>query len=267
MKKQWIVSVLIVVIVIIAEGGLILSLINDNRKQKTQIKSLEEAVSRLSDKRGTDSPDKITWLEDGYNYLAIGNSITIHNITSYWWNEVGMAASDGSHDYFHLVSDYLKKNNTPFMGIPFGFSVWETQSNDRNETLSLLDNYLSSEIDLVTIQLGENATDLVTFQEDYVSLIKHVKLKAPNARILVIGDFWISENRNELKKNAAEQANVEFISLDGIADNPDFYCGVGATVYDEYGNEHIVEHSGVAKHPGDNGMQQIADRIIEVLDS
>ncbi|WP_090477677.1 hypothetical protein [Pseudobutyrivibrio sp. JW11] len=43
------------------------------------------------------------------------------------------------------------------------------------------------------------------------------------------------------------------------------YCGVGATVYDDDGKAHVVEHDGVAKHPGDSGRKEIADRIIEKL--
>ena len=68
------------------------------------------------------------------------------------------------------------------------------------------------------------------------------------------------------KKTAVENTNVEFVSLDGITDNKAYYSGLGTTVYDEDGNVHVVEHDGVAKHPGDKGMQAIADAIITVLD-
>ena len=47
-----------------------------------------------------------------------------------------------------------------------------------------------------------------------------------------------------------------------MTDNKKYYCGLGAEVYDTNGDVHIVEHNGVSTHPGDNGMQAIADEII-----
>ena len=213
----------------------------------------------------TTSNPNIEWLADGYNYLAIGNSITKHDITSYWWNEIGMAASDADHDYFHRVLKKLEEMHGNVMGVACNLYGWEVQSHDRDEALSLLDKYLSPELDLIIVQLGENASDLTTFQSDYLSLLNYIKAKAPNARILVISDFWYNSNRNELKENAAREAGAEYVSLDGITSHEEYYCGLGATVYDRDGNAYIVEHNGVAMHPGDEGMQAIANRIIAVL--
>ena len=66
-------------------------------------------------------------------------------------------------------------------------------------------------------------------------------------------------------KNAALYTNVTFISLYEIKGNPEYQCGLGTIVYDSYGNQHIVEHTGVAEHPGDKGMQYIANQIISEL--
>ncbi|MBE6004393.1 MAG: SGNH/GDSL hydrolase family protein [Lachnospiraceae bacterium] len=151
------------------------------------------------------------------------------------------------------------------MGVPYNFSVWETLSHDRDETLEYLDHYLSPKLDLVTVQLAENVSDLSTYEEDYESLLKYVKEKAPNARILVVDDFWSIDNRAELKKIAVDKTCTEFVSLEGITDNKEYYYGLGTIVYDAEGNEHVVEHSGVANHPGDKGMKAIAERIIEEL--
>ena len=38
---------------------------------------------------------------------------------------------------------------------------------NRAETLQLLDKYLSDELDLITIQLSENVSDVSTFREDF----------------------------------------------------------------------------------------------------
>lgn len=136
---------------------------------------------------------------------------------------------------------------------------------DRGETLSLLDGLLSEELDLVTIQLSENASDLSTFESDFEELIRYVQNKAPDARLLVIGDFWDKEQKDEMKHKACEETGGEFISLDEIKGSEEYQCGMDTTVYDSEGNPHTVEHSGVAKHPGDIGMKWIADKIIDVV--
>lgn len=220
-----------------------------------------ESVAKLSAKLESN----IEWLDDEVNYFAIGNSITIHGTCDYWWNEVGMAASDSELDYYHLVLKYLKGSNENVMGKTFNYAVWETQSHDRDEVLNHLDPYLSLKLDIITIQLGENVSDTATYEEGFISLVKYVKTKAPNARILVIDDFWNNADRNQIKINAIESTGVERVSLEGIADNSEYYCEVGATVYDDDGNAHVVEHDGVVKHPGDSGMKEITDRVIEKL--
>ena len=265
-EKRALICVITVCLLVVACGGYFgYRSMRYVKSQNQQIAELKEEVAELNAKLDAQSTESDDWLDDGYNYLAIGNSITIHRECDYWWNEIGMAASDENHDYFHYVLEYLERENGDVKAVPYSFIVWETQGYDRAETLSFLDSYLSEKLDLITIQLGENVTDTNTYQEDFVSLINYVKEKAPNARIVVIDDFWIRDNRAELKKNAAEETGVEFVSLEGIADNEQYYCGLGTTVYDKEGNAHIVEHGGVAAHPGDEGMLVIAEAVIKTL--
>lgn len=54
-----------------------------------------------------------------------------------------------------------------------------------------------------------------------------------------------------MKQQACEATGVEFISLDEVKGLEEYQCGMGTIVYDSEGNPHSVEHSGVAKHPGD----------------
>ena len=41
---------------------------------------------------------------------------------------------------------------------------------------------------------------------------------------------------------------------------------MGTVVFDKDGEDHIIEHDGVAKHPGDKGMESIAGRIVEMIE-
>ena len=79
-----------------------------------------------------------------------------------------------------------------------------------------MDGLISEELDLVTIQLSENASDLSTFESDFEELIRYVQKCAPDAEVLVIGDFWDKELKDEMKQKASEETGVEFISLDEI---------------------------------------------------
>lgn len=144
--------------------------------------------------------------ENEYKTLCIGNSITNHAICDYWWGEWGMAASKRENDYVHQLAQNLgdeEYKNTQ----SYNFYIWEAQAADRAETLTVLDSYLTDDLNLVVIQLGENVTDITTFESDFEELINYVKAKAPKAEIKVIGEFWgdgIHPQKDEMKKQACK---------------------------------------------------------------
>ena len=224
----------------------------------------EKTVSELKE-RLTRLEIRADYAEADYLYFAIGNSITVHAPNEVWWNDAGMAASSAETDFVHLVSSFLSSVYGRTACRPFYFYAWETSPENRAETLSLLDPYLDPRLQLVTIQLGENAEDLSAFGKDFETLIRYVKEKAPSARILVIDDFWTNGERSRMKQDAARNTGAEFISLEEIRDNPDYQAGLGATVYGADGRPHTIENADVAAHPGDNAMQYIADRIIRTI--
>ena len=77
---------------------------NNLKNQNQQIEELSNQLDELQH-------SSVTWLDQGINYFAIGNSITSHPIADYWWNDgVGMAASCKENDYVHQISKWLEDN-------------------------------------------------------------------------------------------------------------------------------------------------------------
>lgn len=244
-------------------------LIKHEIKQNQELQYMRSVVQTIKAKFLILDPslNKQPYENDAYNYLCIGNSITYHMIDSYWWNENGMAASTLDKDYYHLVLTYLNQKHDKVKSTIASYGIWEMNGHDRNGTFVMLNPYLSDKLNLITIQLGENAIDIKTIEKDYESLIRYCKQKAPKAKILLIGDFWEYKNRDLLKKQASIKAGVKYVSLEGIKDNPDYYANVGTIVYDKDGGEHEIWHEGVGKHPSDKGMAEIAKRIISAIDA
>ena len=244
---------------------------NTDKALSKQIKSLEEKNTALAQemeemqKQIDKLSGKVEYSDDAYNYLAIGNSITKHGITSYWWNECGMAASRPEKDYFHVVTKYLEKNNKEVCSYSVSFKTWEIQSYDRAETYSIIEPYLDDSLDLITIQLSENVDETDTFAEDFEELIGYIEGKAPKAQILVVDDFWDTEEKTKIKQEVSEAMDVEFLSLAEIKDNKDYRIGHDGVVYDMDGQPHLVKHMGVKEHPNDKGMKYIADTIIAAI--
>jgi hypothetical protein len=235
--------------------------------QETTLQNLQLQINTITTDQKAADFDNSIFKEDTYNYLAIGNSITYHDAMSYWWNQgVGMAASTQEKDYVHVLSGLLKDGmDKEVVSANMNFYDWEAQSYDRSETLSTLDSYLSTNLDLVTIQLGENSNDTSTLEKDYEDLINYVKAKAPNAEAAVIGEFWKDEEKDADKKQACEVTGVTFVDLSSMWDDKAYEAGMGTTVYGSDGEAHTIEHDGVASHPGDKGMQKIAELTYEAV--
>lgn len=207
----------------------------------------------------------INFSEDGYNYLAIGNSITLHEINDYWWNECGMAASKETEDYYHKLCEKLKDEYGKISTYAYNFSIWEIMATDRAETLALIEPYLDKNLNLVTVQLGENVTNLNDFESDFEYLLEYIAEKLPNSEIIVIGDFWEKDNRDSIKEKVCLGGGWKYVDLSEIKDSSEYECGINTIVYDKEGNGHTVTHSGVALHPNNKGMSYIADAIFDKI--
>ncbi len=260
-KLRFMICTVCALVLLIAFGVVSTSCNNQNEQSKpseqnTQAKTEESKESSTSSTAATEQD------ANAGKAFVIGNSITKHEKCSYWWQECGMAASTLEKDFVHVLQSNLSKKQEYSIDC-FNLSAWESTAHDRYQTLQLLDTYLSPDLTLVVIQLGENMNDISTAKTDFEDLIHYVQDKCKQADIIVVGNFWSNDGLDNIKEQVAADTGAVFVSLKEIQSDNYYRAGMGTVVYDEDGGEHIIEHSGVAAHPGDKGMEAIADIIYE----
>lgn len=274
MKKNTLLKILLIFILV----SFIFSFAEYINKLHIQEKELNEEIEKLTlenqellseVKKLKDPSYKSEFHEnstkENYNYLAIGNSITWHRICDYWWDEFGMAASSEENDYYHLVLNGLENKYNNVNAKAYSFIPWETLNTDRAETLELLDGYLNDNLDLITIQLGENVTDSTTFESDFLYLVQYIKVKATNSKIIIVGNFWRNDDIEKAKVNVSGITNVMYVDLSEIQDKPEYRNEIGGIVYSKNGESHNIDNGAVAMHPNDKAMKYIAEKILELI--
>lgn len=212
----------------------------------------------------------------GYDYLAIGNSITMHPRQSYWPDAMGMGATKPQNDYYHIVSSYLNATAN-YMGKSYNsaalnYAIWEISYGTRSNVLYILDPYLSEDLELVTIQLGENAIpDAAGFAADLPKLIEYIQKKAPNAQIILVGNFWNDAVETTAKLQCAAAYGLAYADLSAISVDPYVtdtsspYVFGNELAYDANGVGHTCEKDAVKLHPNNAGMQAIAASVLKAM--
>jgi len=192
------------------------------------------------------------------NVAHFGNSICKHPIISgVWWGDWGMAATTRENDYVHKFLSFMKEKNKNATSDAFNIAAWETNYATFNK--STMDPYLVGK-DLVVVRLGENVTYYTDFQNQYKILIQYIQSKAPNADIILGGQFWTNAQKETAMKNVATELGLPFVSVNHL-DSATYKQTVGGIVYGDDGNTHTITDSGVAIHPNDLGMQKIAEAL------
>ncbi len=201
-------------------------------------------------------------------WLALGNSITRHPITSFWWGDWGMAATVREKDWVHRLNVKIKgtRTTTPIFSAQ-NIADWEINHGTYN--LNLMDSYFAGDEDLVVIRLGENVGVFTNYETNFNDLIAYVKSKAPLARIVVTGNFWTNSTKEIAQKNASDANACIWVQLNQL-DSATYKSTLDTSVYGDDLAWHLVSDggataAGVANHPGDVGMEAIADAIFSVI--
>ena len=197
--------------------------------------------------------------------LFIGNSLLVG------WKTFGMCAKDSSHDYYHYMTDWIKKEKSSATFNKLSGTEFEGATSDLEATnwmTNTLRGQLSNDIDLVIIQLSDNVNTeekLSTFRSTCIQLIRYIRSICTKARIAWVSAWYYTSEKQSIIQSACENTGSTFIDITDIASSSDNRGSIGDEIHKDDGSTVIVDSSGVASHPGNKGMRLIANRILYSL--
>ena len=181
----------------------------------------------------------------------LGNSITRHGVAEDlgWRGDWGMAASARQNDYVHRLVSLFEESGKRVSYCIANLSEWE-RSGDAALFETRYASALNFNADLVIVRLGENANltqRLKEFKRRYAQLVK--RFTANGARAVCTDLFWEYQPFDSFVEEFARAGGYAFVRLHDLG-RQDKMKAVGK-----------FSHAGVAAHPGDCGMAEIAKRI------
>lgn len=192
----------------------------------------------------------------GIRVMFVGNSITLHGPKASigWHGSWGMAASARENDYVHILMNRISEKHPDASFCICQAANWEVQFKDGEKTYDLYTQAKSFEADIIIIRLIENCAanenEGDVFKKKFSEFIDY--LGGDNAHVILTTGFWKHPHDTQIRKVASERG-YPLAELGDLGE------------LDEMKAVGLFEHSGVAAHPGDKGMLNIADRIWDKL--
>ena len=191
----------------------------------------------------------------GVKICFIGNSITRHAPCESigWHGDWGMAASCAEKDYVHLVMQKVRAQYPDASFMVLQEANWERNFwKDDVRYDEAMRQTAVFDPDIVILRLAENVSRESASEHDfgkgYNELCEYLSDNG-RRKLLITDSFWYSPwTENEIHA-AAKKFSDGVIELGNLGNMPEMKA-LG-----------LFEHSGVAAHPGDEGMRAIAERI------
>lgn len=201
--------------------------------------------------------------------LLLGNSLLLGFSTDGSHGApFGATASDSKHDWAYLLTERLKLKSPNIVINKLHDAKFEQSESD-----TVSESYISTEFaqaekgnDLVIVQIGDNAnTELrrETFKNNFSKLINAIRVSNPSADIVVAGSWFNGGGIENFLQSQASSLNYTFVPLSDLCTS-DNMANVGDTVTFNDGVQMQV-FEAIRTHPGDKGMEKIANRIYDNL--
>lgn len=187
----------------------------------------------------------------------LGNSISsISSAPSIgWFGNWGMAASAPEKDYVHILSSRLRERypaiELKILGNDFERNFWGFDFESEEFT-----KHLAFGPDLIIVRISENINDGEVANRDfegaYRKLLERLVSFSGPVKVVCTTSFWPNQSRsNAIIRKVAQEKGYPVADLNVLAGKP------------MYQAHEFFTNIAVGDHPGDLGMQAIADLIWE----
>jgi alpha-galactosidase len=197
--------------------------------------------------------------------LFLGNSITLHGPSPKigWEGNWGMAASSIDKDYVHrtLLGLAMVKGKMPEFK---ALNIADFERGYENyDPIAKLKDVIEFKPDIIVVAIGENVAGLTTeekkasFKKHLLDLLGFLKTTRGTGQpmIFVRSCFWANPTKDSILKEDAAAEGAAYVDISALAGDEKNYAR----------SERNISHEGVAKHPGDRGMQAIADALVRSI--
>ena len=194
---------------------------------------------------------------NGVRIMFVGNSITLHGVAAHigWNRECGMAASSLENDYVHILERAVREIDSDAVFCICQAANWEREYKNGSSTYHHYAAARDFDADIIIFRCIENCSgvgfDRETFYRELGAFIDYLNSDR-EAKIIVTTGFWRHPGDEQLRAYARNNS-FPLVELGDLGED-DKMKAIG-----------LFDHSGVANHPGDEGMKNIAERIAKEL--
>lgn len=227
--------------------------------------------------------DTLKPFEKPLKILVIGNSITQHSpaVNKGWLGNWGMAATAPEKDYVHqlLAKVQTVNENARMKWVNISefekyFYSWENETPWDAFDIGKYQEYVNFDADIIVCTIGANIKNPAnegdpgfdTHEEfemvDYQKIISHFN-PGEDASVIVGLTPLMGGTIKDVIVQAARAMDWPVVDMTDLTDNQYKAFPYEQQLKDAFGVDEII--SGVLNHPGDKGMQVMAERLWETL--
>ena len=201
----------------------------DEYKNALLFQALDAIVAKIPEQTDAvylKSPNGSRWLLNVSNTGELSTtpitphkSIFIGNSLLKGWVTFGMAATDDEHDYYYHVTNKIHQldGTATYDHISQGNLEHSTNQSDFNTAFNNIKPYLTADLDLICIQLGDNVNTpekVTQFEKSggsFETMVGWIRENCPNTRLVWVGTWY--KSIHDWLMSACADNNIQFIDI------------------------------------------------------